>query len=293
MLNALQWFAQMFKSKGGLEKSLTGEFQVRFLEVSSARLRELNIFSIYYFQEPVVPCSGQVKNQVWRGRWVYHRVKGSADLRLWCRKCSQMYFLKKNYREKKKNQQLTVFAAVTPSAIGSTSTRDCLPTFSEEEDWIKIGKLLKLNGTMPLKIRYTFVCSKRIQHWLHAFVQILFLQKIFKTFSFQPLPPGSCQDILEQPEQPHSPLENLSRPQPLMIIQIGIEMMIKIEIGIEIEIQIEIQIGIEMMIWWSHAHPVLFVHHNTPDICHSHHNHWLCEKFAKRFPIGTRKNCFI
>ena len=208
----------------------------------------------------MVSCSGQVKNQVWRGRWVYHRVKGSADLRLWCRKCSQMYFLKKNYREKKKNQQLTVFAAVTPSAIGSTSTRDCLPTFSEEEDWIRITKLLKLNGTVPIKIRYTIVCSKRIQHWLHAFVQILFLQKIFKTFSFQPLPPGSCQDILEQPEQPHSPLESLSRPQPLMIIQIGIE----------------------MMIWWSHAHPVLFVHHNTPDICHNHHSHWVCEKFAKR-----------
>ena len=224
------------------------------------------------FQEPVVPCGSQVKNQVRRRRWVYHRVKGSADLRLWCRKCNQMYFLKK------KNQQLTVLAAVTPSAIGSTSTRDCLPTFSEEEDWIRITKLLKLNGTVPIKIRYTIVCSKRIQHWLHAFVQILFLQKIFKTFSFQPLPPGSCQDILEQPEQPHSPLESLSRPQPLMIIQIGIEMMIKIEIGIEIEIQI----GIEMMIWWSHAHRVLFVHHNTPDICHNHHSHWVCKKFAKR-----------
>ena len=42
---------------------------------------------------------------------------------------------------KKKNQQLTVLAAVSPSAIGSTSTRDCLPTFSDE-DWIRIGKLL-------------------------------------------------------------------------------------------------------------------------------------------------------
>ena len=106
----------------------------------------------YVFQEPVVPCSGQVKNQVWRRRWVYHRVKGSADLRLWCRKCiNQMYFLKKKY------QQLTVLAAVTPSAIGSTSTRDCFPTFSEKEDWIRIGKLLKVNRTLPLKTRYTFI----------------------------------------------------------------------------------------------------------------------------------------
>ena len=189
------------------------------------------------FQEPVVPCSSQVKNQVRRRCWVYHRVKGSADLRLWCRKWkwNQMYFLKKKY------QQLTVLAAVTPSAIGSTSTRDCFPTFSEKEDWIKIGKLLKVNRTLPLKTRYTFIFFKRIQRWLLAFVQIHFQihKNIFKIFSFRPLPLDSCQDILEQPEQPHSPLENLSRPQPLR----------------------RIQIGIDMRIWWSHAHHVLFETH--------------------------------